>query len=410
MLKEKSIPGMREDLEVTATSYRGQKALLVRDSLGLIREPVILQGEALNIVGLIDGKRTVRDIQVELVRLRSGVLVDAASVDRLIQELDEAFLLQSDRYRFEKEKILGDYLRQEVRTSSHGGVSYPGPPEELRAFLDGILGSARPEENGQSGTLFFGLAAPHIDPGIGKKVYAEAYRFIRRIRPRRVLLLGTGHSLSDAYFSLTEKDYETPFGRVRTDREAVRSLKNAGGKSVSPYDIHHRSEHSLEFQLVFLQHLFGSSFTAVPILCGSFVRDLIRVSRPSEIPGVGEFLAALKALREEDPAGTLVVAGVDFSHIGPKFGHRERASSLLLEAKTHDHALIAALAAGDGAAFWAESRKVNDRYNVCGFSTLAALLDAFPGMRGRLLDYEFWKEEATRSAVSYAAIILETEQ
>jgi AmmeMemoRadiSam system protein B len=154
----------------------------------------------------------------------------------------------------------------------------------------------------------------------------------------------------------------------------------------------------------------GASFTAVPILCGSFVRDLTRVSRPSEIPGVGAFLAALRSLWEEDPAGTLVVAGVDFSHIGPKFGHRERASSLLLEAKTHDHALIAALTAGDGTAFWEESRKVNDRYNVCGFSTFAALLDAFPGVRGRLLDYEFWAEEATRSAVSYAAIIFSVER
>jgi predicted class III extradiol MEMO1 family dioxygenase len=82
---------------------------------------------------------------------------------------------------------------------------------------------------------------------------------------------------------------------------------------------------------------------------------------------------------------------------------------MLLEAKRHDHALIAALAAADIRAFWAESRKVGDRYNVCGFSTLASLLDAFPEVRGRLLDYEFWREEATESAVSYAAIALTAE-
>lgn len=409
MTKEESVPPVREDLEVMATSYQGKKALLVRDFLGLIRDPIILQGDMLNIVGLIDGKRTVRDIQVELVRLKRGVLVDTASVGRLIGELDGACLLQSDRYHSKKENVLRDYLRQEVRKSSHGGVSYPGRSEELRAFLDDIVGSPESGEKGKPLKKLFGLVAPHIDLKIGKKVYAEAYRSIRRLRPRRVLLLGTGHSLADAYFSLTEKDYETPLGRVTTDREAVRVLKKAGGKAVSGYDIHHRSEHSLEFQLVFLQHLFGASFTAVPILCGSFARDLAGVSRPSEIPVVSGFLAALKALREEDPAGTLVVAGVDLSHIGPKFGHRERASSLLLEAKAHDQALIAALAAGDGMALWAESRKVRDRYNVCGFSTLAALLDAFPGMKGRLLDYEFWREEATQSAVSYAAIVLAVE-
>jgi AmmeMemoRadiSam system protein B len=409
MNMEESVPPIREDLEVTATSYQGEKALLVRDFLGLIRDPVVLQGDVLNIVSLIDGKRTVRDIQFELVRLKRGVLVDAASVGRLIRELDGACLLQSDRYRSEKSKALREYLRQEVRKSSHADVSYPGRQEDLRAFLESIVRSADAEEEKRPREKIFGLVAPHIDLRIGKRVYAEAYGSIRSLRPSRVLLLGTGHSLADAYFSLTEKDYETPLGRVTTDREAVEALKRAGGKAVSEYDIHHRAEHSLEFQLVFLQHLFGASFTAVPILIGSFVSDLTRVSRPSEIPGVGGFLAALRALWEEDPAGTLVVAGVDLSHIGPKFGHREGASSLLLEARTHDQALIAALSAGDGEAFWAESRKVKDRYNVCGFSTMAALLDAFPGVRGRLLDYEFWREEATQSAVSYAAIALAVE-
>ncbi len=410
MRGDESIPRIREDLEVIPTSYQGQKALLVRDFLGLVREPVILQGEVLNVVGLIDGKRTVRDIQVELVRLKSGVLVDAASIGRLVRALDEANLLQSDRYRSEKEKALRSYLRQTVRTSSHGGSSYPGTEAELRALLDDILGGGEGRKDGRPGSNPFCLVAPHIDLGAGKKVYGQAYRSIRHLRPRRVLLFGTGHSLSDSYFSLTEKDYETPLGRATTDREAVRLLRKAGGKTVSAYDIHHRSEHSLEFQVVFLQHLFDASVSIVPILCGSFSGDLARVRRPAEIEGVGGFLEALGTVGREDPDGTLVVAGVDFSHIGPKFGHRENASALLLEARAHDQALIDALTSGDAAAFWEEARKVGDRYNVCGFSTLAVLLDAFPGMRGRLLGYEFWREEATRSAVSFAAVVLENRQ
>src|SRR3990170_3455533 len=135
MKKEEPIPRVREDLEVIPTSYQGEKALLVRDFLGLIHDPVILQGDALRIVGLIDGKRTVRDIQLELVRLKSGVLVDAEAIGRLILELDSACLLQSGRYRSEKEKTLNDYLKLEVRPPSHAGVSYPARPEELRAFL-----------------------------------------------------------------------------------------------------------------------------------------------------------------------------------------------------------------------------------------------------------------------------------
>ena len=410
MKKEDPIPRVREDLEVIPTSYQGEKALLVRDFLGLIHDPVILQGDALRIVGLIDGKRTVRDIQLELIRLKSGVLVDAEAIGRLVLELDSACLLQSGRYRSEKEKTLNDYLKLEVRPPSHAGVSYPARPEELRSFLDSILGNAGSEGSGEAWDGLCGLVVPHIDLEIGKKVYASAYRSIRSVRPRRIVLIGTGHSLDDAYFGLTEKDYKTPLGLVKTDRKAVRTLKRAGGKAVSPYDISHRWEHSLEFQLIFLQHLFGPSFTVVPILCGSFGRDLVRVSCPSEIPEVAGFLAALRALWEEDPAHTLFIAAVDFSHIGRKFGQRERASSVLLEAKRHDKALIAALAAADSRTFWAESRKTGDRFNVCGFSTLASLLDTLPGLKGRLVDYEFWKEEATQSAVSYAAIVLVAER
>lgn len=404
MIKGTPVPPIRNDLDVVATSYQGRKALLVRDFLGLIRDPVILQGDALDIIGLIDGTRTVRDIQVELVREKNGLLVDAASIGVLVHKLDEALLLQSERYLNRKKRFLTEYLRGDVRTPCQGGRSYPGRPEELRVFIDEIIGGSRGEERPPDMKVL-GLVAPHIDLGIGKQVYASAYRSIRGLRPRRVLLLGTGHGLTDAYFSLTEKDYETPLGRATTDREAVRKLKGSGKIAVSPYDIHHRSEHSIEFQLIFLQRLFGASFTVVPILCGSFVREPAGISRPSEIPGVDGFLAALRALREEDPEGTLMVAGVDFSHIGPKFGHRERAASLLLEAKAHDKALIAALAAGDISAFWAESRRVGDRYNVCGFSTLAVLLETLPGIRGRLLDYAFWREESTQSAVSYAAVV-----
>ena len=411
MKKEQPIPRIREDLEIIPTSHQGENALLVRDFLGLIRRPVILQGDALNIVGLIDGKRTVRDIQLELVRLKGGVLVDGEAVGQILRDLDSSFLLQSARYRSEKERILQDYLKLEIRPAAHAGVSYPAKPEELREFLDSILGSPGTEALGNSEEeRICGVVVPHIDLAIGKRVYARAYRSIRSARPVRILLIGTGHGLDDAYFALTEKDFETPFGRVSTDRKVVRVLRRAGGPAVSPYDIAHSREHSLEFQLIFLQHLFGSSFIVVPILCGSFSRDLARASCASGIPEVAGFLAALRDYWNEDRSRTMIIAAVDFSHIGPKFGHRERASSLLLEAKKHDHALIAALEAADSRAFWAECRAARDQYNVCGFSTLASLLDAFPEIRGRLIDYEFWKEEATQSAVSYAAFVLFTKR
>ena len=76
----------------------------------------------------------------------------------------------------------------------------------------------------------------------------------------------------------------------------------------------------------------------------------------------------------------------------------------LQEAKNHDTRLIESLCRADIESYWAEVKKVNNRYNVCGFSTLAVLLELIPDAEGELLGYDFWQEEATRSAVSFAAI------
>jgi AmmeMemoRadiSam system protein B len=398
------------DLEIVPTSYQGEKALLVRDFLGLIRDPVILQGDVLGLIGLIDGNRTIRDLQVEFIRQKRGVLVDCEFIEKFVRELDSAYLLQSRRYQEEKNRILSDYNRLEIRKPSHAGVSYPAHPADLRLYLDSVLKGAEGDKEESGWGRIRGLVAPHIDLEVGKKVYGRAYRAIIGESPRRIFLIGTGHSLDDGFYSLTEKDFETPLGRVRTDKDLVRALKKAGGPVVSVYDISHQREHSLEFQVIFLQHLFGPSFSLVPILCGSFTSVLEGVSRASEIPGVGSFLEALRSLLDEDQGRDLVVAGVDFSHIGPKFGHRERAASLLWEAREHDQSLLRAFCGADVQAFWAESRKVRDRYNVCGFPALASLLEILPGVRGRCLDYEFWKEEPTQSAVSFAAVVLAADE
>jgi hypothetical protein len=406
MDRESPVPRLREDLEIIPTSYQGERALVVRDFLGLIQEPVVIQGDALNLLGLIDGKRTIRDIQLELVRFNQGVLVSAELISRIVAELDSALLLQSRKCQEEKERVLSEYAGQKIRPASHAGVSYPAEPDKLREYLDSILEDPQAEDGERSWGQILGLVAPHIDLEVGRKTYARAYRAIRGQTPQRIFLLGTGHAHSEGFFCLTEKDFETPFGRVETDRAAVRVLRRAGEGIVSAHDISHRREHSLEFQLIFLQRLFGSSFSLVPILCGSFAGELAKVSRPSEIPGVGEFLAALRSLWEADGGRGLVVAGVDFSHIGPKFGHRERAATLLGEAKNHDLKLIHALSRGDALGFWGEARRVGDRYNVCGLSALATLLEFLPEARGHVLDYDVWNESPTQSAVSFAALVL----
>ena len=114
------------------------------------------------------------------------------------------------------------------------------------------------------------LVAPHIDLNVGYKSYAQAYGMLQDATPTRVVVLGTGHQLQEGLFSLTDKDFETPLGIIKSDGEAVDRLKRSGQGIVALNDFIHRSEHSVEFQLIFLQHVMKTKdFTIIPILCGS---------------------------------------------------------------------------------------------------------------------------------------------
>jgi AmmeMemoRadiSam system protein B len=359
------------------------------------------------LMGLIDGRRDIRDIQIELMRQKSGTFISSDEVKNLLSELESIFILDTENYRQQRDRKISEYSCLEVREAYHAGRSYPQASEELRAYLDSFFHDEESLDEELEDKEIIALISPHIDLETGKKVYAKAYNTIKNMAPRRIVLLGTGHNMHEFFFSLTEKDFETPLGRVITDKDFVRELKIAGDGAVSPFDIAHRSEHSLEFQLIFLQHIFGSGFSLLPFLCGSFHKVLDKVSKPSEIPGVDSFLKVLSDFVKEHASDTLLVAGVDFSHIGPKFGHGERASSMLLETKNHDRVLIDAICRGKIEDFWTATREVKDRYNVCGFSTVACLLEIIKGTQGQLLAYDIWQEEPTQSAVSFAAIAFE---
>lgn len=399
------VPRLRIDIELIPASFEGRRGLLARDTLGLIPKPILLQGEVLEFISLIDGKRDVRDFQVELMRRKGGVFFSLEYVEKLIEELDSAYLLDSDRYRLERERIIEEYSRLEVRKSSLAGHSYPPDPGELEKYLQAILNSEKGSLLPVKGQEVRSVVAPHIDLEAGRRVYARTYQAIQDLAPQKVFLLGTGHRLHDYFVSLTEKDFETPLGKVNTDKDLVKRLREAGKEVIAPHDMAHRGEHSLELQLVFLQKLFGSAFSIIPVLFGSFHEVLAKFSRASEIPGMDGFLEEFKLSLGEDGTGALVVAGVDFSHVGPKFGHEQSARFMLDGVREHDQRLIDSLCQGDVKGFWAESRKLEDRYHVCGFSTMACLLEVLRPLKGSLLDYDIWQEGSTQSAVSFAGIV-----
>ena len=85
-------------------------------------------------------------------------------------------------------------------------------------------------------------------------------------------------------------------------------------------DYCHAVEHSIEFQVVFLQHLFGAGVRVVPVLCGPFARGDAGAGRPEDDPGVARLLDALGELHAREGGRLLWVLGVDMAHVGRRYG------------------------------------------------------------------------------------------
>ena len=398
------LPSIRRDLEFIPFEYQGRQLILVRDHLGLVPEGKAIDFDLYRLMSFFCEATTIRDIQMVLMRERGGVLVGSDEIKALLGHLDESYLLDSDRFKRARDRIVKEFAASEVRPCSHGGRAYPDNPRELKDKLDEIMAipSSSPCPEGKVAAL----VSPHIDIAVGSKGYASAYRCLEKSSPARVIVLGVGHQGFEGLFALTVKEFSTPLGNVKAEKASVEKLKDAGKEVIALDDFAHKAEHSIEFQVIFLQHVLkAKSLSMIPILCGSLLTSLSEYKRAAYLDKAGPFLDAMKETVRDPEVETLVVAGVDFSHIGPKFGHDAPASHLESRTRAHDKSLLHCLASRDPDGFWDESIKVKDQYNVCGFAALACLLEVLPPGKGGLLHYEIWHEEATRSAVSFAAVV-----
>jgi AmmeMemoRadiSam system protein B len=402
-MTDECLPPLRRDLEFYPVQLQGKQFVLIRDLLGLTKEGKAVEIPLYQLMLLLDGKTTVRDLQMALMRQKGGMLVSTEEVKSIIAHLDDSFFLESEKFKRTRDGIIAEFVSKRVRPSSHSGRAYPADPRELKQKLDEIL-SLQPDSQKPEGKLL-ALVAPHIDLSVGAQVYSKAYQMLTGVSPKTVIILGTGHQMAQDVFSVSDKDFETPQGIAECDRLCADKLKTAGRDLMAANDFAHRAEHSIEFQVLFLQHFLPKdSFKIVPILCGNLQMTLPEYSRRAYVEKTGRILEALKDVLEQKGEETLVVAGVDLSHIGPKFGHEMPAQYLKGQSEAHDRALLNSFTLQDAESFWRESGRVKDQYNVCGFAALACLLEILPPCKGHLLGYERWHEEATRSAVSFAAM------
>jgi AmmeMemoRadiSam system protein B len=210
-----------------------------------------------------------------------------------------------------------------------------------------------------------------------------------------------------APFALTLKDYDTPLGPAVVDRDVADALARRAGQDLLANELAHRSEHSIEFQAVFLWYLFAGrrDITIVPVLA-SFVHEAIaRGQSPEADARVPRFLDALAETIAASGRRVCVIAGADLAHVGPRFGDPEPVGpAWLADLEREDRAMLATVEAGDATAFFESAARDDDRRRVCGLSPIYATLKVLGRSAGSLRRYDQWPDP--QGTVTFASVVL----
>lgn len=400
-------------LQIAPVRDGERELLVITDPLGITPGQPVLGFETVAILQLLDGTTSLTDIQALVMRESGNDLRVGNMVREFVAKLDEMLLLQSPRFESALARANAEYHPLEVRPATLDGVCYPAEHEALEKYLDEQYAfvakqlADRGEALSAPTALPRAVLAPHLDPRREGHILARAYSEVGPDvpLPLRVVVFGTGHNLGDDFVALTRKRFETPFGQVPCDTEFVDRVAARLGETAYRRELVHRDEHSIEFQLVYLQRrLKYRRFTIVPILCGAFHRLLDERKGPREEPVIETLIAAVRETEAELGGPTLYVAGVDFSHVGPRFGDAPLDEEAVASLRTTDEKAINAAARGDADAWFEAIAEGDDATRICGFApTYAMLRCAEPG-EGRPLAYAA-SPEKDGSVVTVAAMV-----
>jgi len=396
-------------VEAFPVEAQGQKLVCLRDPENLSDRVLFVSPEALFIISLFDGKHSILDIQKKYMT-QFKILIFLDEIQGLINQLDEALMLDSENYRNFRNKLEEEFKNSRVRESSHAGLSYPQEANEIKNWLSSFFENAEKSHpsNSDLGKIT-GIISPHIDFRRGGHSYALAYReLINRCDADVFIIFGTSHFANvENPFILTKKNFRTPFGEVETDAEIVEKLVKQTECDLFEGEIAHRTEHSIEFQVVFLQYLYREikNFKIVPILCNSFFRMIQNVDSPMANTSVSMFLKGIKGIIEGLGDKAFAIAGADLAHVGLKFGDTEPVSQpALIWIKQRDLLSLSFTENLDAEGFFNTIKEEKDRRKICGLSPIYALLSTIKAERGKILDYDQALEPDTGSVVSFASV------
>jgi len=401
-------PVLKYGIEILPLEAEDKELILLKDNEGITKQTLIMPVETIAILQFFNGQNSIKDIHSQIFRLTKEIIPEYEIIN-FVKQLDELNLLENEKTQELRKKLYEEFKNSNIRKAIHKGLSYPENILELTSFMSKFY---KPEDIIPT-KITIGAIAPHIDLIRGGNVYARTYSHLANsIIPDLIIAFGVSHKGGISPFILTKKEYETPYGNIQVDIDTYNKFKEILWYEPDEEEFLHKDEHSLEFQALWLKYIWRDKTPKwLPILVSDFER-FCNQNPPSKIEYIEKFFTSadtlIKSILKENKK-ILIIAGVDFSHIGKRFGDNIEITTEI-EKQTEDFDrkilnLISDIKADD---FFNEISKTQNKTRICGlsatYSALRLIKSINPEIKGKILDYSY-SNDPFGGMVSFASIV-----
>lgn|GEM_PF-6331646 len=386
----------RKELLITENSEDNIDIVIITDSDGLVSQPIQMPSQLWESLQVFN----IEDINGKISRGEYRFEIELDQLRNIIYNLDIMGYLESPRFEYiknENKKFNDSPIRLPVCT----GNVYPETKVELEQKINSILNLSKYNGKQKPKIIF----APHLDYGTGintLKIYAEAFKPIVGHSYSKVVMIGTSHYANTNLIMLCDKDYQTPIGLAKYDRQSTDKLLSHNKAMID--NMAHRNEHSLELHLPFLQQILGTEIRYTFALTGilnHYYSD--KNLLPTEDT---DFNKLIGCLQEIDDPDTLYVFSGDLTHIGRKFGDETTSLQMRDENEVFLSKIQHYLAESDSSNFYNTILPIDHKFRVCGLSPFYIGLSLNSGLTTiNSSDTYIWEEDSTSSSVSIISYV-----
>ncbi|MCX5817617.1 MAG: AmmeMemoRadiSam system protein B [Proteobacteria bacterium] len=381
-------------IEALPIRQEGREMILLRDTEGIMENSLVVSKDALFLLSLMDGTRSLRDIQAEYMRTL-GNLIYIEHIQNFMETLDAHYLLFNDNFKNHLMQLREEYGNEPVRKACLAGKSYASNKIEFLAFLDEMF-----KKIGESSVNITGILAPHIDYARGMEVYQETYRYLKNTDKTLIIILGTCHHHMEKIWSISAKDFSTPLDVIPGSRDLIRRIKENTILRQYIDEWPHRNEHSIELQLPLLQFVMQKDIEILPILTGS-MHEYIAGEKDLPDQEIEDIIGNFKDMLAQHGKPYIIISGADLAHIGAQFGDTFPLNSFTLsESKSKDEEILEDIKNIDADTFIKTIQNEKDRRRICGLTPIYFQLRLLNDSLCRIVSYKQWTDG--QSSVSFA--------